>query len=42
MPPAGVIGQDDAVEALHFGLETDAPGPNIFVRGLHYRHTRAV
>ncbi len=33
-PAAGVIGQDAAVEALRFGLETDAPGQNIFVRGL--------
>ncbi len=30
-----VIGQATAVEALQFGLETDAPGQNIFVRGLH-------
>ena len=30
----GVIGQDDAVDALRFGLEVDAPGQNIFVRGL--------
>jgi ATP-dependent Lon protease len=33
-PVGGVIGQADAVEALHFGLETDAPGQNVFVRGL--------
>ncbi len=33
-PIQGVIGQDDAVEALRFGLEIDAPGQNIFVRGL--------
>ncbi|MBU0640262.1 MAG: AAA family ATPase, partial [Planctomycetes bacterium] len=33
-PLVGVVGQDDAVEALRFGLETDAPGQNIFVRGL--------
>lgn len=33
-PAADVIGQDDAVEALRFGLETNAPGQNIFVRGL--------
>ena len=32
--PDGVIGQDVAVEALRFGLETNAPGQNIFVRGL--------
>jgi ATP-dependent Lon protease len=30
----GVIGQDDAVEALRFGMEISAPGQNIFVRGL--------
>ncbi|MAE64488.1 MAG: hypothetical protein CMJ18_09480 [Phycisphaeraceae bacterium] len=33
-PLAGVIGQDDAIEALRFGLEINAPGQNIFVRGL--------
>ena len=33
-PVTGVIGQDAAVEALRFGLETSAPGQNIFVRGL--------
>ncbi|MBK8976786.1 MAG: AAA family ATPase [Planctomycetes bacterium] len=33
-PIAGIIGQDDAVEALRFGLSTDAQGHNIFVRGL--------
>jgi len=33
-PIPGVVGQDDAVEALRFGLETNAPGQNIFVRGL--------
>ncbi len=33
-PVAGVVGQEDAVEALRFGLETTAPGQNIFVRGL--------
>lgn len=33
-PLLGIIGQDDAVEALRFGLETNAPGQNIFVRGL--------
>ncbi len=33
-PMVGVVGQDDAIEALRFGLETDAPGQNIFVRGL--------
>ncbi|MHC4939625.1 MAG: Lon protease family protein [Planctomycetota bacterium] len=30
----GVVGQDSAVAALKFGLEVDAPGQNIFVRGL--------
>jgi predicted ATP-dependent protease len=29
-----VIGQDSAVESLQFGLETDARGQNVFVRGL--------
>lgn len=33
-PITGVVGQDDAVEALRFGLETNAPGQSIFVRGL--------
>ncbi len=33
-PISGVIGQDTAVDALTFGLEVDAPGQNIFVRGL--------
>jgi len=33
-PIVGVIGQDHAVEALEFGLETNAPGQNVFVRGL--------
>jgi len=33
-PIPDVIGQETAVEALRFGLETDAPGQNIFVRGL--------
>jgi len=33
-PSDVVIGQDDALEALKFGLETNAPGQNIFVRGL--------
>ena len=30
----GIVGQDLAVESLRFGLETDAPGHNVFVRGL--------
>lgn len=33
-PAAGVVGQDTAVDALRFGLEVNAPGQNIFVRGL--------
>jgi ATP-dependent Lon protease len=33
-PITGVIGQDSAVDALRFGLETTAPGQNIFVRGI--------
>lgn len=33
-PTEEVIGQKPALEALRFGLETDAPGQNIFVRGL--------
>ena len=33
-PMVGVVGQDDAIEALRFGLETNAPGQNVFVRGL--------
>src|SRR5512145_2185270 len=34
-PVTGIIGQDTALEALHFGLECRAAGQNIFVRGLH-------
>ena len=35
MTPADtVVGQDVAVDALRFGLETSAPGQNVFVRGL--------
>lgn len=33
-PASNVIGQDEAIESLRFGLEIDAPGQNIFVRGL--------
>ncbi|MEZ5558172.1 MAG: ATP-binding protein [Pseudomonadales bacterium] len=33
-PVKGVVGQDDALEALRFGLEIDAPGQNVYVRGL--------
>ena len=33
-PITGVIGQDDAIEALRYGLEVFAPGQNIYVRGI--------
>lgn len=33
-PITGVVGQESAVEALRFGLETNAPGQNVFVRGI--------
>ncbi len=33
-PITGVIGQESAVDALKFGLETNAPGQNVFVRGI--------
>lgn len=33
-PVKSVVGQDDAIEALRFGLEINAPGQNIYVRGL--------
>lgn len=33
-PIEGIVAQDDAMEALRFGLEIDAPGQNIYVRGL--------
>jgi hypothetical protein len=33
-PVKGVVGQDDAVEALRFGLEVSGAGQNIFIRGL--------
>lgn len=33
-PATGVVGQDDAVEALRYGLETGGLGQNVFVRGL--------
>ena len=33
-PGEDVVGQEGAVEALRFGLEFDAPGQNVFVRGL--------
>ena len=33
-PVVGIVGQEDAVEALRFGLEIHAPGQNVFVRGM--------
>ncbi len=33
-PIAGIVGQPSAIEALRFGIECDAPGQNVFVRGL--------
>jgi ATP-dependent Lon protease len=33
-PLRGMIGQEDAIEALRFGLETFAPGQHVYVRGL--------
>jgi ATP-dependent Lon protease len=33
-PVRGVVGQEDAVEALRFGLEIPSTGHNVFVRGL--------
>ena len=33
-PVDGVVGQDAALESLRFGLEIDAQGQNVFVRGL--------
>ncbi|MDF1700113.1 MAG: AAA family ATPase [Planctomycetota bacterium] len=33
-PVRDVVGQDVAVEALRFGLETSAPGQHVFVRGI--------
>jgi len=33
-PLPGVVGQQSAVEALRFGVACDAPGQNVFVRGL--------
>lgn len=33
-PLPGVVGQEAALEALRFGLMCDAPGQNVFVRGL--------
>ncbi len=33
-PAPGIVGQQDAIEAMRFGLETRAAGQNVFVRGL--------
>ena len=33
-PAKGIVGQDVAVDALRFGLETSAPGQHVFVRGI--------
>ena len=33
-PLPGIVGQEEALEALRFGLEMSGPGQNIFVRGL--------
>jgi ATP-dependent Lon protease len=33
-PITNVVGQDAAMKALQFGLQVDAPGQNVFVRGL--------
>lgn len=33
-PQRGVVGQDDAMDALRFGLEIVGDGQNIFIRGL--------
>ena len=33
-PEHGIIGQDDALEALRYGLEFFGPGQNVYVRGL--------
>ena len=33
-PLTGVVGQDDALEAIRFGLEMPGPGQHVFVRGL--------
>lgn len=30
----GIVGQETAIEALQFGIACDAPGQNVFVRGL--------
>ncbi|KAA9130549.1 AAA family ATPase [Marinihelvus fidelis] len=33
-PAEGIVGQPIAIEAMRFGIECDAPGQNIYVRGL--------
>jgi predicted ATP-dependent protease len=33
-PLSGVVGQEEALAALRFGLEMSGPGQNVFVRGL--------
>ena len=33
-PLWGIVGQDLAIEALRFGLATEAPGQNVYVRGI--------
>ncbi len=33
-PRPGIVGQEDALEALRFGLEVEASGQNVYVRGL--------
>lgn len=33
-PMAGIVGQPLALDAIKFGIESDAPGQNIYVRGL--------
>lgn len=33
-PADSIVGQDDALEALEFGLRCDAPGQNIYIRGV--------
>lgn len=33
-PAHGIVGQPVAIEAMRFGLECDAPGQNVYVRGV--------
>ena len=33
-PVSGIVGQDDAVDALQFGLEMRGAGLNVYIRGL--------